>query len=96
MDRIRKKICKLVCQLGLTTTISTRLKEVSFLDIKLNFSRGQLKPWHKSDKEASYKDKGYSSPAIIKELVYNISSRVSQLFADKVTLKRLPYTILLH
>lgn len=42
MDKMWKILCKIFCQLNLTATINTNLKEVNFLDININFSTEKI------------------------------------------------------
>ena len=83
-DRLRKDLHSLFKDLGFSLTISSHLKIVNFLDTTLNLNNGLHYPYHKPNQSLNYISTYSNHPqSIIKNLVRNISLRISNLSATE-------------
>ena len=84
LDKLRKNMIKHMNDMGLKITIDTNLTNVNFLDVNLDLDSGTYKPYHKPNEKLKYINTGSCHPPIVfKNLVHNISRRISNLSANK-------------
>ena len=83
-DQIRKRLHAMFRDLGFTITVSSNIQVVDFLDVTLNLINGLHYPYHKPNETLNYIHTSSSHPKfIIKNLVHNISRRISTLSANE-------------
>ena len=75
--------------LGLDITIETNISTVDFLDVSLDLNTGLHKPYRKPIEKLTYIHKHSCHPPItFKNLVMNISKRISRLSSNKDIFER--------
>ena len=79
-EKIKKEFQKLFGQHGLKLIIKRNLKIVDFLDVTLNLTDSNYKPYHKPNDEICYIHKESNHPpSITKQLPISIETRLSKL-----------------
>lgn len=88
-DCLRKDLIRIFQSCGLSITVQTNLKSVSFLDTTLDLNTGEHQPYKKPNDDVVYID--YLSnhpPTIIKNLPPAIGKRISELSSTKDIFKK--------
>ena len=82
-DKIKKEICKIFKENGLSITDDANKKVVDFLDVTLNLNTGLYQPYHKPNSKINYihRDSNHPPP-IIKNLSKGIAFRLSNNSAN--------------
>ena len=80
-DRLRKGLHSLLKDLGFSLSIISNIKIVNFLDTTLNLNNGLHYPFHKTNQSLNYIRTSSNHQIVIKNLVKNISLRISNLSA---------------
>lgn len=84
LERTKKGIVDLFKDKGLKIIVKTGLKEVDFLDVNLNLSTGEFKPYNKPNNTPTYLNVSSNHPPnIIKSIPDTISSRLNKLSSNK-------------
>ena len=84
LKNIKKQLCAIFKQEGLSITVETNLKEVNFLDVTLDLRTGLYKPYIKPNDIPLYVHKQSNRPpSIIKNLPAGINKRLSSLSANE-------------
>ena len=83
-ERIKKKICKIFRENGLSITIETKLTITDYLDVTFNLKTGKYYPYRKENNVLQYiHTQSNHPPSIIKQIPSMISVRVSEISCDK-------------
>ena len=82
-DKIKKEICKIFKESGLSITADANKKVVDFLDVTLSLSTGLYQPYQKPNSKINYihRDSNHPPP-IIKNLSNGITFRLSNNSAN--------------
>ena len=84
LDIIKKKLCKIFKDNGLSITIQANLKVVNFLDVTLDLNTGLYKPFMKPNDIPVYVDmKSNHPPSILKNIPAAVNKRVSKIPANQ-------------
>ena len=82
-DKIKKEICKIFKENGLSITADANKKVVDFLDVTLNLSTGLYQPYQKPNNKINYIHRDCNHPPpIIKNLSKGIAFRLSNNSAN--------------
>ena len=85
MDKLRKKLITIFNRYNLKITVDTNLTKVDYLDITLDLNSGTHYPFRKPNEETVYINKHSNHPpSITKQIVKNVSTRISALSSNKV------------
>ena len=83
-EKLSKKVCKVLKNLGLKITTEAHLYHTNFLDVTLNLRNGNHSPYNKPNNEIIYINAHSNHPPhIIKQLPSMIENRVSKLCSNK-------------
>ena len=83
-DILKKKICKIFENNGLSITIDVNVKIVNFLDITLDLSKGIYKPFMKENDQPIYVDMNSNHPPmVLKNIPMGVNRRLSRISANK-------------
>ena len=86
--KIKKSICEIFKNLGLSITIECNMKIVNYLDVTLNLSNGTFKPYSKPDNLLTYINTESNHPSnIIKQIPINIQKRLSDHSSNEALFK---------
>ena len=80
VERMKKKICSLFRKHGLELSVEANSPVVNFLDITLDLSNGEYRPYMKPNQTIKYVSKlSNHPPAVTKNLPKNINNRLSKI-----------------
>ena len=83
-EEIKKQICKVFKNLGLSITSEANLKVVNFLDITLDLNTGLYKPYMKENDLPLYVNSSSNHPPlVIQNLPKGVNRRLSRISANK-------------
>ena len=83
-EQARKKIIKIMEELGLRTTIEFGLMKVDFLDVTMDLATDTFKPFRKPNDTPSYIHRDSNHPPnCIKELPKNVNRRLASISCDE-------------
>ena len=78
-EKIRKKLSKIIKELGFGVELSGNVKIVNFLDVTLNLDQGTIEPFIKQNGEPIYVNAKSNHPvSIIKQIPRSINSRLNR------------------
>ena len=84
-EKIRKDVIKLFKDNGFSITINMDMTTVNFLDVIMNISTHQYKPYHKPNDTPLYiNKKSNHPPSIIKQIPNMVQTRLSSLSCNEV------------
>ena len=84
LENMKKKLCEIFKQEGLSITVEANKKEVNFLDVTLDLRTGLYKPFIKPNDIPLYVHKlSNHPPSIIENLPAGINKRLSSLSANE-------------
>ena len=83
-EKIKKNIQKIFKENKLDTVIQCNMKIVTYLDVSLDLSNSNYKPYHKPDNEISYihKDSNHP-PSILKQIPTSIKKIIPTLSSNE-------------
>ena len=93
-ENIKKDICKIFTQNGLSITIDANMKVVNFLDINLDLNTGEFKPFMKENDNPVYVDVNSNHPPmVLKNIPMGVNRRLSRISSSKEIFEkaRIPY-----
>ena len=83
-DILKKKICKLFRENGLSIEANANIKVMNFLDVTFDLQRGIFKPYRKPNDTTNYvHSKSNHPPSILKNIPKNVNKRLSSISANK-------------
>ena len=83
-EKIKKKLCKILKNHGLSITVECHLRITDFLDVTFDLRTGKYYPYRKVNSELSYIQKQSNHPpSITKQISAMISKRISNISCDK-------------
>ena len=83
-DIIKKKICKIFEENGLSITIDVNVKIVNFLDVTFDLSKGIYKPHMKENDSPVYVDVNSNHPPmVLKNIPMGVNRRLSRISSSK-------------
>ena len=86
IEKMKKEICKIFKDHDLDLSIEANKTVINFLDITLDLSTGQYRPYMKPNNEIKYvSNLSNHPPAVTKNLPKNINNRLSKLSIDEET-----------
>ena len=81
---VKKKICKVFRDLGLSITISANKKIIDFLDVNLNLTTGEYKQFRKEgDKPVYVHSQSNHPPSILKNIPKNVNHRLNIISSNE-------------
>ena len=85
MDKKRKTSIKIFKDIGFSIDIQANLKEVDFIDVKLNLQNGTYRPYQKPNDQLLYIHSSSKHPLqIITQLLNSISERLSEYSSNQI------------
>ena len=85
MDKKRKTSIKIFKDIGFSIDIQANLKEVDFIDVKLNLQNGTYRPYQKPNDQLLYiHSSSKHPPQIITQLLNSISERLSEYSSNQI------------
>ena len=85
MDKKRKTSIKIFKDIGFSIDIQANLKEVDFIDVKLNLQNGAYRPYQKPNDQLLYIHSSWKHPPqIITQLLNSISERLSEYSSNQI------------
>ena len=85
MDKKRKTSIKIFKNIGFSIDIQANLKEVDFIDVKLNLQNGTYRPYQKPNDQLLYiHSSSKHPPQIITQLLNSISERLSEYSSNQI------------
>ena len=82
-EMIKKDLCSIFRKYGLRITIEANKKVVNFLDVTLNITTGQHKPYNKPNNTPLYVNvKSNHPPSIIRNIPIGINKRLNEISSD--------------
>jgi hypothetical protein len=89
IESIKKDLCNIFREHGLRITIEANKKVVNFLDVTLNLTNGNFKPYIKTDNHPQYvHSKSNHPPSIISNIPASINKRLSDISCDAATFEQ--------
>ena len=89
LENIKKQLCSIFKQEGLSITVTANMKGVNFLDVTLDLRSGLYKPYNKPNDTPLYVHKNSNHPpSILKNLPAGINKRLSSLSANEEIFKQ--------
>ena len=83
-ELMKKKLCKVFKDNGLTITIEANVKNVNFLDINLNLETGIHKPFMKPNDQPVYvHNLSNHPPGILQNIPHSVNRRLSVISANE-------------
>ena len=83
-DNMRKKICQIFKDNGLSNTIKTNVKNVNFLDITLDLETFTYRPFMKENDTPLYvSNLNNHPPSILKNILLAVNKRLSSTSANE-------------
>ena len=84
IDIMKKKVCKVFNNIGLSITIEANSKVVNFLDVTMDLQTGIYKPFIKENDTPLYVNKKSNHPPqVLSNIPQGINRRLSRISADK-------------
>ena len=84
LEKIKKKMCKIFKENGLSITAECNLKITDFLDVTFDLRNGKYYPYKKDNNQLLYIHKQSNHPkSIIKQIPSMVSKRISDISCDK-------------
>ena len=89
IDRIKKYICKTFNENGLKITIEANKKIINFLDVTLDLSSGEYRPYMKPNNVLQYVDtRSNHPPTVIRNIPEGINKRLSEISSSEEVFKK--------
>ena len=83
-DILKKKLCKLFRDNGLSIDVNVNAKVINFLDVTFDLSKGIFKPFRKPNDVTNYVHmKSNHPPSILKNIPTSVNKRLSSISANR-------------